>query len=81
MKPVFIWHSILAVLKLEVKNILLPLLPPLLVCFVHFLFICLSLQVVTLWYRAPEVLLNSVYMSSVDMWSAGCILAELYLLR
>jgi len=38
-------------------------------------------QVVTLWYRAPEVLLNSVYMSSVDMWSAGCIFAELFLLR
>ncbi|XP_053194198.1 cyclin-dependent kinase 4 [Scomber japonicus] len=43
--------------------------------------IALTPGVVTLWYRAPEVLLNSVYMSSVDMWSAGCILAELYLLR
>lgn len=40
-----------------------------------------SLQVVTLWYRAPEVLLHSGYMSSVDMWSAGCIFAELFLLR
>lgn len=39
------------------------------------------LQVVTLWYRAPEVLLNSVYMFSVDMWSVGCIFAELFLLR
>ncbi|XP_056871315.1 cyclin-dependent kinase 4 isoform X1 [Takifugu flavidus] len=38
-------------------------------------------QVVTLWYRAPEVLLNSVYMFSVDMWSVGCIFAELFLLR
>ncbi|XP_054616335.1 cyclin-dependent kinase 6 isoform X2 [Dunckerocampus dactyliophorus] len=37
--------------------------------------------VVTLWYRAPEVLLNSVYMLSVDVWSAGCIFAELFLLR
>ncbi|XP_070704179.1 cyclin-dependent kinase 4 [Pempheris klunzingeri] len=37
--------------------------------------------VVTLWYRAPEVLLNSVYMSTVDMWSAGCVFAELFLLR
>uniref|UniRef100_A0A3Q2CYN4 Cyclin-dependent kinase 21 n=1 Tax=Cyprinodon variegatus TaxID=28743 RepID=A0A3Q2CYN4_CYPVA len=37
--------------------------------------------VVTLWYRAPEVLLNTAYMSSVDMWSAGCIFAELFLLR
>ncbi|KAK2833120.1 hypothetical protein Q5P01_017009 [Channa striata] len=43
--------------------------------------IALTPGVVTLWYRAPEVLLNSVYMSSVDMWSAGCILAELFLLR
>ncbi|XP_061906123.1 cyclin-dependent kinase 6 [Entelurus aequoreus] len=37
--------------------------------------------VVSLWYRAPEVLLNSVYMFSVDVWSAGCIFAELFLLR
>lgn len=38
-------------------------------------------QVVTLWYRAPEVLLNCLYMTSVDMWSAGCIFAELFLRR
>nr|XP_006643511.2 PREDICTED: cyclin-dependent kinase 4-like [Lepisosteus oculatus] len=37
--------------------------------------------VATLWYRAPEVLLYSSYLPSVDMWSTGCILAELYLLR
>lgn len=43
--------------------------------------LALCVQVVTLWYRAPEVLLNSVYMSTVDMWSAGCIFAELFLLR
>ncbi|XP_008327687.1 cyclin-dependent kinase 6 [Cynoglossus semilaevis] len=43
--------------------------------------IALTPGVVTLWYRAPEVLLNSVYMSSVDMWSAGCIFAELFLLK
>ncbi|XP_044038208.1 cyclin-dependent kinase 6 [Siniperca chuatsi] len=43
--------------------------------------IALTPGVVTLWYRAPEVLLNSVYMSSVDMWSAGCIFTELFLLR
>lgn len=41
----------------------------------------LWVQVVTLWYRAPEVLLNSVYMFSVDMWSVGCIFAELLQLR
>ncbi|XP_030202087.1 cyclin-dependent kinase 6 [Gadus morhua] len=37
--------------------------------------------VVTLWYRPPEVLLGTTYMSSVDIWSAGCILAELFLLK
>ena len=36
-------------------------------------------KVVTLWYRAPELLLNSPHQqtTSVDMWSAGCILGEL----
>ena len=35
-------------------------------------------EVVTLWYRAPEVLLGSkVYSTGVDMWSVGCILYEL----
>ncbi|XP_029944918.1 cyclin-dependent kinase 6 [Salarias fasciatus] len=43
--------------------------------------VALTPGVVTLWYRAPEVLLNSVYSSSVDMWSVGCIFAELFLLR
>ena len=37
----------------------------------------LLLQVATLWYRAPEVLLGSTYSSSVDIWSCGCIFAEL----
>jgi serine/threonine protein kinase len=36
------------------------------------------LQVVTLWYRAPEILLGTkVYSTPVDIWSVGCILAEL----
>ncbi|XP_047427780.1 cyclin-dependent kinase 6 [Mugil cephalus] len=48
---------------------------------IHTFNIALTPGVVTLWYRAPEVLLNSVYMSSVDMWSVGCIFAELFLLR
>ncbi|XP_018497227.1 cyclin-dependent kinase 6 [Galendromus occidentalis] len=34
--------------------------------------------VVTLWYRAPEVLLQSAYASAVDLWSCGCIMAELF---
>lgn len=36
--------------------------------------------VVTLWYRAPELLLNcDKYGTAVDMWSVGCILAEMLL--
>jgi serine/threonine protein kinase len=36
-------------------------------------------EVVTLWYRAPEILLNSAeYSTPVDIWSVGCIFAELY---
>ncbi|KAG6836674.1 Cyclin-dependent kinase A-1 [Arthromyces matolae] len=35
-------------------------------------------EVVTLWYRAPEVLLGSRhYATGIDMWSVGCIFAEM----
>ncbi|CAD6193605.1 unnamed protein product [Caenorhabditis auriculariae] len=35
-------------------------------------------EVVTLWYRAPEILLGANrYSMSVDMWSIGCIFAEM----
>jgi len=35
-------------------------------------------KVVTLWYRAPELLLNAkTQTTAIDMWSAGCILGEL----
>ena len=35
-------------------------------------------QIVTLWYRAPEVLLGTTHYSpAVDMWSVACIFAEL----
>ena len=38
----------------------------------------LTEYVVTRWYRAPEVILNaSHYTSSLDVWSIGCIFAEL----
>lgn len=30
------------------------------------------------FYRAPEVILGSRYSLAIDMWSLGCILAELY---
>jgi serine/threonine protein kinase len=33
-------------------------------------------EVVTLWYRAPEILLGGrQYSTGVDMWSVGCIFA------
>ncbi|OII75416.1 uncharacterized protein cubi_01937 [Cryptosporidium ubiquitum] len=35
-------------------------------------------EVVTLWYRAPDVLMGSKkYSTSVDIWSIGCIFAEM----
>jgi len=38
----------------------------------------LTRHVVTRWYRAPEVILmNEFYSYSIDMWSVGCIFAEL----
>ncbi|KAF7714492.1 Cyclin-dependent kinase [Penicillium ucsense] len=38
--------------------------------------------VVTIWYRAPELLLGSRhYTPAVDMWAVGCIFAELLSLR
>lgn len=36
--------------------------------------------VVTRWYRAPELLLScDKYDAAIDIWSVGCILAELFL--
>lgn len=41
-------------------------------------FIFIYRYVVTRWYRAPEVILNaSDYSKAVDIYSVGCILAEL----
>ena len=35
-------------------------------------------QVVTLWYRPPDVLLgNKKYSTSLDMWGVGCIFVEM----
>ena len=44
---------------------------------IHFLVILtFFLQVVTLWYRPPDVLMGAkLYSTSIDMWSAGCIFA------
>eukprot|EP00906_Rhabdomonas_costata_P008328 RCo011868 len=44
--------------------------------------VLMTSRVVTLWYRAPELLLGSQnYGPAVDMWSVGCILAEMLLTR
>jgi cell division cycle 2-like protein len=38
----------------------------------------LTRGVVTLWYRAPEILLGgNFYKTSIDIWSIGCIFGEL----
>lgn len=38
----------------------------------------LTEYVATRWYRAPEIMLNSRgYSKSIDIWSVGCILAEM----
>lgn len=38
----------------------------------------LTMYVVTRWYRAPELLLDAAsYNEAVDIWSVGCILAEM----
>ncbi|WLF77289.1 cyclin-dependent protein kinase [Lodderomyces elongisporus] len=38
--------------------------------------------VVTIWYRAPELLLGTRhYTPAIDLWAVGCILAELLSLR
>jgi mitogen-activated protein kinase 15 len=42
--------------------------------------VVLTEGVATRWYRAPEVLLGSKeYNTRADMWSLGCIIAEIYL--
>eukprot|EP00048_Salpingoeca_helianthica_P003943 m.72183 g.72183 ORF g.72183 m.72183 type:complete len:307 (-) comp12978_c0_seq2:63-983(-) len=37
-----------------------------------------TVEVVTQWYRAPEVLLSQgKYTAAIDLWSIGCIMAEM----
>ncbi|XP_015027823.2 cyclin-dependent kinase 2 [Drosophila novamexicana] len=39
-------------------------------------------EVVTLWYRAPEILLGTkFYSTGVDIWSLGCIFSEMIMRR
>lgn len=40
----------------------------------------LTEYVATRWYRAPEImLLQSLYSTAIDLWSVGCIMAEIFL--
>jgi len=42
----------------------------------------LTNYVVTRWFRAPELLLkyqSRDYTSKIDIWSVGCVMAELYM--
>ncbi|KVH92202.1 Protein kinase, ATP binding site-containing protein [Cynara cardunculus var. scolymus] len=42
----------------------------------------LTSRVVTLWYRAPELLLGTTdYGVGIDLWSTGCLLAEMFVGR
>ena len=35
-------------------------------------------EIMTLWYRAPEVILDNLcYDESIDLWSVGCIIYEM----
>eukprot|EP00929_Paragymnodinium_shiwhaense_P050273 TRINITY_DN25320_c0_g1_i7.p1 TRINITY_DN25320_c0_g1~~TRINITY_DN25320_c0_g1_i7.p1 ORF type:complete len:278 (-),score=49.75 TRINITY_DN25320_c0_g1_i7:614-1447(-) len=39
-----------------------------------------STNVITMWYRAPELIMGAkTYDAAVDVWSVGCIFAELFL--
>ncbi|KAL2503736.1 Protein kinase superfamily protein [Abeliophyllum distichum] len=39
----------------------------------------LTTRVVTLWYRAPELLLGATdYGVGIDLWSVGCLMAEMF---
>ncbi|EPS64414.1 hypothetical protein M569_10366, partial [Genlisea aurea] len=47
-------------------------------CFTNDTRVNLTNRVITLWYRPPELLLGATkYGPSVDLWSVGCIFAEL----
>lgn len=43
--------------------------------------VLMTRTVCTLWYRAPEILFKEKYSYPIDIWSAGCIFAELLLKR
>lgn len=42
------------------------------------LFLSVYTYIQSRFYRSPEVILGHPYSMAIDMWSLGCILAELY---
>lgn len=53
------------------------------ICINRSLFLKLNLRLVytyiqSRFYRSPEVILGLSYHKAIDMWSLGCIIAELY---
>lgn len=41
-------------------------------------YLSLMIRVVSLWYRAPELLLGSnIYGPAIDCWAVGCVVGEL----
>ncbi|CAI5998298.1 unnamed protein product [Closterium sp. NIES-64] len=59
------------------KNFMYQLLIGVAHCHSHGVMHRCRLQIVTLWYRAPEVLLGAThYSTAVDMWSVGCIFGD-----
>ena len=36
-------------------------------------------QFVSFFFRAPEVILGLPFSEAIDMWSLGCVIAELFL--
>ncbi len=63
----------------EFYTLLTSVVSPLTSCHWQLICNCQCLQVVTLWYRSPEVLMGLSYATPVDIWSCGCIFAELFL--
>lgn len=41
----------------------------------------LTSRVVTVWYRAPKLLGATDYEVGIDLWSSGCVMAEMFVGR
>ncbi|XP_061524441.1 homeodomain-interacting protein kinase 3-like [Phycodurus eques] len=42
---------------------------------------CMGSELQTLWFRSPEILLGASFSEAIDIWSLGCIAAELFMGR